>query len=207
VAAFRRTIARPRASTSSPPDRASISPDAGRRVAILSVAGEARTCSRYRAAHFEGELTALRSYRPWWRRLIALAALAPWSPNAPASLTISSVSRIWLRNSIMGVGAHRDHCGEDQCRNMRHCRLRRFELRCAKGPGPLGAPLDEGACERQAIQPPQRRLFSWEAQGSALACANPNLCDFSKRRIFTLHIEVRIRYAQPRSRSLRVTIR
>jgi hypothetical protein len=88
-----------------------------------------------------------------------------------------------------------------QCRNMRHCRLRRFELRCAKGPGPLGAPLDEGACQRQAIQPPQRRLFSWEAQWSALACANPNLCDFSKRRIFTLHIEVRIRYAQPRSRS------
>ena len=123
--------------------------------------------------------------------------------NAPASLTISSVSRIWLRNSIMGVGAHRDHCGEDQCRNMRHCRLRRFELRCAKGPGPLGAPLDEGACERQAIQPPQRRLFSWEAQGSAPACANPNLCDLSKRRIFTFHIEVRIRYAQPRSRSLR----
>jgi hypothetical protein len=62
----------------------------------------------------------------------------------------------------------------------------------AKGPGPLGAPLDEGECERQAIQPPQRRLFSWEAQGSALACANPDLCDFSKRRIFTLHIEVRI---------------
>jgi hypothetical protein len=90
-----------------------------------------------------------------------------------------------------------------QCRNMRHCRLRSFELRCAKGPGPLGAPLDEGACERQAIQPPQRRLFSWETQGSALACANPNLCDFSKRRIFTLHIEVRIRYAQPRSRSPR----
>jgi hypothetical protein len=28
--------------------------------------------------------------------------------NAPASLTISSISRIWLRNSIMGVGAHRD---------------------------------------------------------------------------------------------------
>jgi hypothetical protein len=45
--------------------------------------------------------------------------------NAPASLTISSVSRIWLRNSIMGVGAHRDHCGEDQCRNMRrHLALR-----------------------------------------------------------------------------------
>ena len=84
-----------------------------------------RTCSRYRAAHFEGELTALRSYRPWWRRLIALAALAPSAANAPASLTISSVSRIWLRNSIMGVGAHRDHCGEDQCRNMRlHLALR-----------------------------------------------------------------------------------
>jgi len=105
-----------------------------------------------------------------------------------------------------------------QCRNMRHCRLRRFELRCAKGPGPLGAPLDEGACERQAIQPPQRRLFSWEAQGSALPCANPNLCDFSKRRIFTFHIEVRIRYAQGRrarrsaprrsaSRSMPVTCR
>jgi len=45
--------------------------------------------------------------------------------NAPASLTISSVSRIWLRNSIMGVGAHRDRCGEDQCRNMRrHLALR-----------------------------------------------------------------------------------
>ena len=28
-----------------------------------------------RAAQLEGELTALRSYRPWWRRLIALAAL------------------------------------------------------------------------------------------------------------------------------------
>ena len=125
MAVFRRTIARPRASTGSPPARASISPDAGRRVAILSVAGEARTCSRYRAAHFEGELTALRSYRPWWRRLIALAALAPSAANAPASLTISSVSRIWLRNSIMGVGAHRDHCGEDQCRNMRlHLALR-----------------------------------------------------------------------------------
>ena len=33
-----------------------------------------------RAAHLEGELTALRSYRPWWRRLIAPAALAPWPP-------------------------------------------------------------------------------------------------------------------------------
>ena len=33
-----------------------------------------------RAAHLEGELTALRSYRPWWRRLIALAALAPRPP-------------------------------------------------------------------------------------------------------------------------------
>jgi hypothetical protein len=33
-----------------------------------------------RAAHLDGELTALRSYRPWWRRLIALAALAPWPP-------------------------------------------------------------------------------------------------------------------------------
>src|ERR1700693_2444448 len=31
--------------------------------------------------------------------------------------------------------------------------LRKFELRCAKGLGPLGAPLDEGACEQQAIQP------------------------------------------------------
>jgi hypothetical protein len=68
-----------------------------------------------------------------------------------------------------------------QCRNMRHCRLGRFELRCAKGPGPLGAPLDEGACDQQAIQPLPRRLFSLEAQRSAPACANPNLYDISKR--------------------------
>jgi hypothetical protein len=33
-----------------------------------------------RAAQLEGELTALRSYRPWRQRLIALAALAPWPP-------------------------------------------------------------------------------------------------------------------------------
>ncbi len=42
-----------------------------------------------RAAHLEGELTSLRSYRPWWRRLIALAALAPWPPmrrRSPAGL-------------------------------------------------------------------------------------------------------------------------
>jgi hypothetical protein len=116
--------------------------------------------------------------------------------RAPRSLRRGSVSQY--------ATASRTARYSRQCRNMRHCRLRRFELRCAKGPGPLGAPLDEGACERQAIQPPQRRLFSWEAQGSALACANPNLCDFSKRRIFTLHIEVRIRYAQPRSRSQRL---
>ena len=36
-----------------------------------------------RAAHLEGELTALRSYRPWWRRLIA-SALA-WSERDPSS--------------------------------------------------------------------------------------------------------------------------
>jgi hypothetical protein len=55
---------------------------------------------------------------------------------------------------------------------------------------------------RTASNPaPQRKLFSRDAQRSAPACANPNLCDFSKRRIFSLHIEVRIRYAQPWSRS------
>jgi hypothetical protein len=36
-----------------------------------------------RAAHLEGELTALRSYRPWWRRLIA-SALA-WSERDQSS--------------------------------------------------------------------------------------------------------------------------
>ena len=40
------------------------------------LAAEAMAASA-RAAHLEGELTALRSYRPWWRRLIA-GALA-WS--------------------------------------------------------------------------------------------------------------------------------
>jgi hypothetical protein len=37
-----------------------------------------------RAAHLEGELTALRSYRPWWRRLIA-SALA-WSREGRAEM-------------------------------------------------------------------------------------------------------------------------
>ena len=45
-----------------------------------------------RAAHFEGELTALRSYRPWWRRLIALAALAPLPPMRRRSAQASSKS-------------------------------------------------------------------------------------------------------------------
>ena len=36
-----------------------------------------------RAAHLEGELTALRSYWPWWRRLIA-SALA-WSKRDQSS--------------------------------------------------------------------------------------------------------------------------
>src|ERR1700739_4758361 len=57
-----------------------------------------------------------------------------------------------------------------QCRTMRHCRLRSSNSDVAKGPGPLGAPLDEGGSEQQAIQPPQRKLFSW---GTATVCTSP----------------------------------
>src|ERR1700674_1716288 len=68
---------------------------------------------------------------------------------------------------------------------MRHCRLRRFELRCAKGPGPLGAPLDEGACEQQAIQP-RREDYSPRTCNGPHRLAQIRTFAFSKRDEYSL---------------------
>ena len=72
-----------------------------------------------------------------------------------------------------------------QCRNMRHCRLRRFELRCAKGLGPLGAPLDEGSCEQQAIQP-RREDYSPGTRNGPHRRAQIRTFAFSQRDEYSL---------------------
>src|ERR1700674_5619565 len=68
---------------------------------------------------------------------------------------------------------------------MRHYRLRRFELRCAKGPGPLGAPLDEGACEQQAIQP-RREDYSSGTRNGPHRRAQIRTFAFSQRDEYSL---------------------
>jgi hypothetical protein len=117
-----------------------------------------------------------RSAPIWSRRVVARCTPSRCPASAALRSRRSSVAR-----SSCGVMADSCHAPSSRsmrlhlalrdtwghCRNMRHCPLRRFELRCAKGL-PAGCAARQRRVRTASDPAPQRRLFSWEAQRSGI---------------------------------------
>jgi hypothetical protein len=75
---------------------------------------------------------------------------------------------------------------------------------------PLGAPLDEGACEQKESSPRRRRLFPWNDMTVCGGAGKSDIAEPSKRRIFTFHIEPVCRDGapgEPQGLPMRVRVR